>query len=1266
MTITANVTSQITSVDVYPEYVSIHDSPLLTAPKIATAYDIPYSTGAGVKVGIISLGGGFNQSDLNLSMADLGITAPTITFVPVNGATNTTVTGTNEDSENILDLVCVAGMVPQSNIVLYKGQNTLTSFGNAIQRAVDENCDVISISWGGTESTDYLATPLQNASVKGITVLASAGDYGSSATGGSIVKVLYPASSANVLAVGGTFLTLNTDNSRNTESTYNNNEYRDGYTPAYGYGIGGGGGVSSIIPLPTWQTGQTYQQWFKSNSSAGPVTTLAQRGVPDVALAMNRYGIRLNGAVTGASGTSASAPIMAGIVARLRAINGGKFSSAQLNSIFYKNSNAFYDILTGNDASLLYTGYVASTKWDPVTGMGVPIGTAIAELLTSAVTQTPTLTWSQPANLSVTIGANVTNTVTSTLTGGSYGAITYTSSDPTVATVDSATGTVFGKALGTITITAAQAAVQYVNYSATNQYTLTVEAIKTGYTKYGKGITYIKNGPGSGYWSAVRHAWIKNADGTWHPIIRGNLKVGGTTWESVYPTPQGIPFLSDNALSFNPYQYHTQPDNDLDGDVNLAPTTVSLTNTGDYDLVITAIVKNDTAGYQTTLTTPRLPLTLLPTESTTIGVRVKGLTVGTTTGNILIYSDTGVLGQVANVVPVSVQVRPDYSGITVSPNPIRLTYYVLESPATQTVTIKNSGNGANLNIYSNSISGGRATVTTVPTRLGYNFNTFSGNSATVTVTAANLAVGTYTDTLTLGTDSTDTQNLAVPIIITVLRPKGRQVFDAGGTYTWTVPDHVHRIDVLAVGAGGGGGPGVTGVLEGGSGGAGGSGAYQQSSGVAVTPGETLTITVGNGGNKSTYSSAPYYAVSNGAWSGFMNSYAVWTHPDGVSPTNQVVSSRRIFTSPAAGYYTIAIQADNNIDFYIDEVAIASTNSFTSSTTANVYLHDGNRKLTFNVTNYGGPAGFAVLISDANGSPVWNTRTLLDPAAGGSGGTTIISGSFGTISANPGVGGGAAYNSGSVSYGDGNSSTGDADSGQTDGGGGGGGCFLPHTLIRMADGTEKRISQIQPGDYVLEALTNRPSQVIGVKTRAHDVNKWVFALHDDEMPYITEEHPWYNDDDELCAISTLCTEQAPWLGDIKIVDVKNKIKLTQEVIVYNLILETGESHYANGIRVNNIVKNGGTFVLVYKGLLSQEAYQNHIWNEANATVSPAARQRFFAYTHKLATYVLENDNFKSRKLGQIMAWAVNNRSRLEPIAQWWFKSSIRKLIFGKQA
>ena len=76
-------------IQAFPNYTSITEPPLLTAPKIATAYNIPASTGANVKVGIISLGGGFNQSDLNQSMADLGLTTGNVTYVGVDGAINT-------------------------------------------------------------------------------------------------------------------------------------------------------------------------------------------------------------------------------------------------------------------------------------------------------------------------------------------------------------------------------------------------------------------------------------------------------------------------------------------------------------------------------------------------------------------------------------------------------------------------------------------------------------------------------------------------------------------------------------------------------------------------------------------------------------------------------------------------------------------------------------------------------------------------------------------------------------------------------------------------------------------------------------------------------------------------------------------------------------------------------------------------------------------------------------------------------------------------
>lgn len=779
----------------------------------------------------------------------------------------------------------------------------------------------------------------------------------------------------------------------------------------------------------------------------------------------------------------------------------------------------------------------------------------------------------------------------------------------------------------------------------------------------GKGVTYIKDT--DNVWKPLRGLWQKTDASTWTPIIRANLKVDGTTWESVYPAPQAYLAPSPSSLTFTPFQYHTEPDNDLDGNVDTAPTSVTLQNTGDDDLIIQSITVNNAAGYSVATTHTSLPFTILKTQSSTLGVRVTGLTVGSYSGNIQIQANIGVLGNVVTTIPLSVTVRPDYSDISIRPYPINFVKYTTESAPPQTITVTNTGNGANLIITSNTIANGYVTRSNLPAQIGYNFSTFSGNSSTFTMTAANLAEGSYTDTLTVYNNSGNRPSYEVPINISVITPRGLREFSTPGTYSWTVPDYVHQINLLTVGAGGGGGPGIAGVLEGGSGGGGGSGGYQYSTNVAVTPGETLTVVVGAGGGNKNRPIAIYHPVSlSYAWSGFMNSYAVWTHPDGVTPTNQTVRSTRIFTAPEAGYYTFLAQADNYLEILVDNTPVTVYGDFTTSVTVNVYLNQGSHSLTFNAVNYGGPAGFAVVIQDTNGNQLWNTRTLLDPSGGDTGETTTVTGSFGTVSVAGGLGGGAAYNSG-VSYGGGDGGTGSGgDVGQDAGGGGGGGCFLPHTLITMANGTEKRISQIHAGDYVLEALTNKPAKVIGVKTRAHDVTKWVFSIHDNDTPYMTEEHPWYNDNNELCAISTLCSEQAPWLGGIKIVDVKNKIKLAQDVIVYNLMLETGESHYANGVRVNNIVKTGGAWTLVYKGLMDKSTYESWVYNPRNQQMPAHVQRAFFNSLYTITKYVLENNTVTSRAVGKAVAWGIKNQSRIERPLVWWLNSGIRNYIVKK--
>jgi len=442
----ANATSCITSVEALPLATSIGEGTLLTGPKISTAYNIPAGTGAGVKVGIISLGGGYSQSDLNRSLADLGLTAPTVTFVPVDGTTNS-YTGNpgSADGENALDLVCVASMVPQANIVLYTGQNgfSLTTdpitaaaanrtcgFANVLNRAVNENCDIITISWGAGEKFiiggttyycgDYMSSALANASANGTSVFVATGDYGSEPTSGAnIVAPQYPATNSNIIAVGGTYLSLFSGNTaRSSETVYNNSQLAGGF--------GGGGGVSTTISVPSWQTGLTYKQYFTANSTIGPSTLLSGRGIPDISAAMNSYGVWINGTVYGFSGTSASAPIMAGIFARYISIAGRRPIPNSIHPVLYGNLNAYYDIASGNNATIPYiNGYAASSNWDPVTGLGVPNGNVVYQMVSSGgtVIKTAANAWNYVANVQVktapTTWSNVRAIWTKTINGWS-------------------------------------------------------------------------------------------------------------------------------------------------------------------------------------------------------------------------------------------------------------------------------------------------------------------------------------------------------------------------------------------------------------------------------------------------------------------------------------------------------------------------------------------------------------------------------------------------------------------------------------------------------------------------------------------------------------------------------------------------------------------------------------------------------------------------------------------------------------------------------
>jgi hypothetical protein len=126
------------------------------------------------------------------------------------------------------------------------------------------------------------------------------------------------------------------------------------------------------------------------------------------------------------------------------------------------------------------TGLRAGTAYSYAAYATNSVGTTYTSVgtFTTAVL-TPTLTFTTPTAASVAVGATRVNAVTSTLSGfhfsgTPYGAISYTSSNISKATVDPTTGVVTGLVVGTTTITATQAAAGGANATTSTSYTLTV------------------------------------------------------------------------------------------------------------------------------------------------------------------------------------------------------------------------------------------------------------------------------------------------------------------------------------------------------------------------------------------------------------------------------------------------------------------------------------------------------------------------------------------------------------------------------------------------------------------------------------------------------------------------------------------------------------------------------------------------------------------------------------------------------------------------
>ncbi len=334
-----------------------------TPVQVGQLYQFPKGASASNQtIGIIELGGGFRQKDITAYFKSLGQKPPKVVAVPVGTGKNNPGGPNGADGEVMLDIEVAGAVAPGAGIAVYFAPNTDQGFVDAIAQAIHDTTNkpsVISISWGSAEinwtaqAMAALDAACQSAAALGITITVASGDNGSSdAVNDRKNHVDFPASSPHVLACGGTNL-QSSGTSISDETVWNAQPQGGGAT---------GGGVSDIFPLPAWQAGARVPK--PSKPSGG-------RGVPDVsgdADPATGYIVRVDGKTLVIGGTSAVAPLWAGLIAVANQQNGKSAGFIQPAIYAAKAKAAFRDIVNGNNGS-----YVAGPDWDPCTGLGSPI-----------------------------------------------------------------------------------------------------------------------------------------------------------------------------------------------------------------------------------------------------------------------------------------------------------------------------------------------------------------------------------------------------------------------------------------------------------------------------------------------------------------------------------------------------------------------------------------------------------------------------------------------------------------------------------------------------------------------------------------------------------------------------------------------------------------------------------------------------------------------------------------------------------------------------
>ena len=332
---------------------------------------------------------------------------PTINPVVVNvGGGSTDTSYTYEWDIDSQDIVAMAGG-QLGGLYLYSAASlTDASITAAFNRAVTDDlasvinvsldeCETSALSDGAMSADDQI---FQMAIAQGQTFSVASGDSGSDECGSNLTSVAYPASSPDVIAVGGTTLSTNANGSYSGETVW----------------YATGGGASLYESQPSWQSG---------------VVSGGKRGLPDIAFDADPSSgteVVVNGQLQQWGGTSLASPLFVGSWARIQSAHASKlgFPAPWIYAYGAKSPAAdFHDVISGSNGN--YTG---AAGWDFTTGFGSFDVAAVYGLTGSSVSvsaSSSTVVAGEPVTLTARVSSNVitpTGTVQFQVNGQNFGA----------------------------------------------------------------------------------------------------------------------------------------------------------------------------------------------------------------------------------------------------------------------------------------------------------------------------------------------------------------------------------------------------------------------------------------------------------------------------------------------------------------------------------------------------------------------------------------------------------------------------------------------------------------------------------------------------------------------------------------------------------------------------------------------------------------------------------------------------------------------------